>query len=564
MSSVPIPTTCRNKLEANVGHHARVLIALLRRVTPAVLLIPVVVAAGVLACMATSAWWLVEKETMEIVGPCVIGIGFIAAGAFWVRVDHAFSGWLLFVATSLFCRELHFWGTNNGIYGSMLIAFWYLATRADRLRPFIDSRLIASLFFGAVWTYGVSKTFDRAWWNFLPGADRWTDSIEETLETAAHLCILSMAIASIRLARRLATSASTLRESTPRESTLRTRASRVRRLVLVSVIGLAAGLAAYAASDESSDRPHRRTGGFSTELSSVCGVHPDLGENLFLASSDEDRALMLCAIDSDGRPRCLDRLQLEVPFEDGESYHLDDLEDLAWDGGQWYYAVSSHRHIMPAEDAARMAKSHGTECAIVRFQLVRSGERIVVAHAEPVTRDLLAKIRALGVFESIDWTTSKVFRWRRLVKSWQVDVEGLAYVEGSLLLGFKNPVEHGRATILRYSLSDGALAVAARPDLGGHGILGLDYDAAHDRLLVVSNDPLKHAYGDSCLWIATRAADSTNWQFAAAPHDVLELRSAGKERKASGVTTLHDNLVICFDDESASPMRVIPLDQIRR
>jgi hypothetical protein len=466
-------------------------------------------------------------------------------------VDHAFSGWLVFVAGSLFCRELHFWGTNNGIYALMLIAFWYLATRAERLRPFVESRLVCSLFFGAVWTYGVSKTFDRAWWNFLPGADRWTDSIEETMEATAHLCILSMAIASSRIARRLS----------PVAALSTSRASRVRRVGLVAVVGVAAGFAAYGANGESTDRAHRAAGGFSPELSSVCRVHPDLGQNLFLASSDEDRSLMLCTLDS-GRPTCLDRLKLEVPLDDGTTYHLDDLEDLAWDGGEWYFAVSSHRHLVPEEDAARMAKSRGTECAIVRFQLARSGDRIVVSHAETVASDLLATIRELGVFESIDWTASKVFRWRRLVKSWQLDVEGLAYVDGALLLGFKNPVEQGRATILSYDLATGSLSLAARPNLGGHGILGLDYDAAQDRLLVLSNDPLKHAYGDSLLWVATRADDESTWQFPATPQAVLEHRSAGKERKASGLTTLNEHLVVCFDAESAAPVRVIPLGQV--
>jgi hypothetical protein len=312
---------------------------------------------------------------------------------------------------------------------------------------------------------------------------------------------------------------------------------------------------------EDEKRP-RAIGGFPIELSSVCKVNSDLGENLFLASSDEEHNLTLWTFDESGEPRILKYLELRVPIADGESLHLDDLEDLAWDGRDTYYAVSSHRHLLPKEDAARMNKSHGTECALVRFQLADIDNDIVVTNAEMITQELLSKIRELGVFPSIDWKSSKAFSWRGLTKTWQLNIEGLAAVDGKLLLGFKDPIEGGRATIRSYDPSTDALTIAARPDLGGHGILGMHHDAANDRLLVLSNDPIKHRYGDSCLWIGRRGGGGTGdvpWEFSPSDKLVIEPSSAKTQRKASGVSVDGNRLILCFDTETSSPIRTIAL-----
>jgi len=306
---------------------------------------------------------------------------------------------------------------------------------------------------------------------------------------------------------------------------------------------------------EEEKRP-RPIGGFPIELSSVCNVNAELGENLFLASSDEEHKLTLWSFDDAGKPVVLKYLELTVPMPDGGSLHLDDLEDLAWDGRDTYYAVSSHRHLLPKEDAGRMKKSHGTECALVRFQLVRSDDDIVVADAQMITQHLLAKIRHLKCFTSIDWEKSKTFSLRGMVKTWQLNIEGLAAVDGKFLLGFKDPIEHGKATILSYDPATDELAVAARPDLSGHGILGMHYEPATGRLLVLSNDPIKHRYGDSCLWVGRQNIDRENsWTFSPSEKLVLEPSTAKTQRKASGLTVSGNRLIVCFDSESSSPIK---------
>jgi hypothetical protein len=171
----------------------------------------------------------------------------------------------------------------------------------------------------------------------------------------------------------------------------------------------------------------------------------------------------------------------------------------------------------------------------------------------------LRMIRELGSFSSIDWTRSKAFLWNRLALSWQLDIEGLAFVNGQLLLGFRNPVENGRAAILSYDPAADRLAVAARPDLGGHGILGLHYDQTTDHLWLLSNDPLKTRFGDSCLWIGQRVSGSQPaWDFSRDRRFVIEPASAGLRRKASGVMAHDDALIVCFDSEAKSHILAMP------
>jgi hypothetical protein len=133
-------------------------------------------------------------------------------------------------------------------------------------------------------------------------------------------------------------------------------------------------------------------------------------------------------------------------------------------------------------------------------------------------------------------------------------------VDDRLLLGFKDPIENGKATILSYDPASDELTVAARPDLGGHGILGMHYDRVNDRLLLLSNDPIKHRFGDSCLWVGRRGSGGeASWEFSPSDRLVVEPSSAKTERKASGVTVDGNRVIVCFDSETSSPIKTIDL-----
>jgi hypothetical protein len=267
---------------------------------------------------------------------------------------------------------------------------------------------------------------------------------------------------------------------------------------------------------------------------------------------------VLVSLDASGQPVFRQAVPLQVPTADGSSLFLDDLEDLAFDGNKTYFAVTSHRQFSDKAEHRRLARSGGTERAVIAFELEKAEGKIRVVNARIVCRDLLDRLRKLRAFETVNFRHSKIFAWRHLATSWQVDIEGLAYVDGELLLGFKNPVEEGKAAILCLNPNTGETDMCGRYDFAGQGIHSLTYDPKTDRLLAVTNDPFKECVGDSCLWIAHRADAGAKWKFPAQPNVILERGSEGLGRKASGITLAGDRLLVCFDDPQRPVIRTFP------
>lgn len=541
-----------DRIRSALAFHGRNGWAVLRHCSPWILLVPAAVICLIVVDSRRGLLWFEQKTTQEIIAPSILAIAILVSSLYWARAADFCSHWLLLLSAALFCRELHFWGTNNGIYLAIILLLWYASRHTERMRSFLQSRCCVSLFAGAVFTYGLSKTFDRGYWMKIAGWPDWQDTMEESLESTAHLMILALAItAYLGWGQR--------RRSGSVQATSLTRRFAVWGALTVALASAMLGVEHWSAKQENGLKCRA---GFPLELSSLCNVDPQLGHSLFLAGSDEVHKLTLWTLDESETPKGIGALDLKVPLADGSTLHLDDLEDLAWDELDTYYAVSSHRHLLPEEDAARRKKSRGTECALVSFQLDRVDDQIVVKNPRMVTQELLSKIRTLGVFPSIDWHKSKVFSWRGMVKTWQLDIEGLAYVDDKLLLGFKDPIEQGRATILSYDPACDELALASRPDLNGQGILGMHYDRSSDCLLLLSNNPIKHRFGDSCLWIGLRDADGHGWSFSRDHRVVLEPATAATHRKASGLTIYRGKMAVCFDSESEAPIQVIALKSV--
>ncbi|MBW3538900.1 MAG: DUF3616 domain-containing protein [Planctomycetes bacterium] len=547
----------------------RALTDMLRLCSPAVLLAPAAAFGLVLASRFSSWHSLAGKDFQEVLAPSILGLASLLALAAAVHYRLAFLKWQAALTTALFCRELHFAGTNNGIYAVLAVLMWYAARRREAFRPFLAHRGVVSLLFGSLAAYAVAKTFDRNYWSALaPELEPLRHPLEETIESTGHLLILALVFVSGRIAARLALP--TASAGRPRVERARLRRGWLPAASLVVGVVLAAGL--LPRSRPVASPAIRHPGALPWELSSLAAVDLDAKPQLFLAASDERRNLSLLTVDDWGRPTLLADLALRIPATDGRAYQLDDLEGLSESEDGTFFAAASHRQLDAGRDAERMRKSSGTERAVVSFRLRQSRHGVQIVDARTVCTNLLEKIRRLGVFETVNWDHPHTFVWRRLARSWQIDIEGLAVVEGRLLLGFKNPVEDGLATILAYDPATDALSLAARPDFGGQGILSLCYDRPRDRLLVLTNDPLKGAYGPSRLWIGTRSpppgpplarggtggSPSAAWQFPPAPALTLE-NGAETERKASGLALAGDRLVVCFDDPQQPVLRVLPL-----
>ena len=527
------------------------LLFMARRCSPVVVLAPVLTV-GLVFLLQQSPWFsLVQKPFQEVLAPLTLALAAVLAGVALARHRHTYLKWQFLLVAALFCREMHFWGTNNGIYIVLIVMFWYAAANREKLAPFADSRRIMTLLFGAMLAYAVAKTFDRGYWRMLfPSVEPIRDAFEETIETCGHWMILAMVVVSLRM------SATMLTVEPPGGIRPRTWSwTRLILLLLAPIVGFVGGVSLWKGKGP---RAVRKPGELPYELSSVCPVDPALGEDLFLVGSDEFRTLSLCRITPGGRAILLKDLSLKIPQNDGLALQLDDLEGLAFDGRQTYYAVTSHRQLDSEADARRQRKSNATECAIVSFQLVRGDDGIRIGNARTVCSDLLERIRKLGVFPLVNWHHPKSFRWQHGRKSWQIDVEGLAVCDGQILLGFKNPVEEGRAAILRIHPATLQLSLVARPDFGGAGILSLDYDRNGDRLIVLTNHSLKGRYAESQMWIATRAARGGHWKFPHQPQLTLE-DGTQTGRKASGSALHGGRLVVCFDHPLQPVIRTFPL-----
>ncbi|MBL4647209.1 MAG: hypothetical protein COA52_13240 [Hyphomicrobiales bacterium] len=138
----------------------------------------------------TPIGWVTSKPVQEIIAPIIIGIA--AACSLFVhwKLREKFSLILLVFVVSLFSRELHFYGTNNGFYIAFIfIVLWSWWERRE-LAQWYGFRCIRTLVPLCISIYLVTKILDRGYFSFLPEFSLWRHNAEETMETIGHLAIL--------------------------------------------------------------------------------------------------------------------------------------------------------------------------------------------------------------------------------------------------------------------------------------------------------------------------------------------------------------------------------------
>jgi hypothetical protein len=139
-----------------------------------------------------------DKDSAEIAAPAILAIAF--AISLWQIKSrhHVYFKWQAFFAAILFFRELHFYGTNNGFYIGFILMMWWASKNRERLLPYFANRTIVSLIVLIVWTYLVSKSFDRHYWDALLPAGIESDLFEENLEIIGHLMFAGLVLISAR------------------------------------------------------------------------------------------------------------------------------------------------------------------------------------------------------------------------------------------------------------------------------------------------------------------------------------------------------------------------------
>ena len=168
----------------------RELILRLRRIDWRIALLPVLMAAVVYLLRQTGAAFLVDKRIQEIAGPSFL-LAAIGVSLFrWALTRHPFFLWCAVLSGALFCREIHFAGTSQGVYVVLAVLFVFLWRRFETLRPCLDHPLALTLLAGVIITYILAVATDQHWYGFIHVIRPHMTPIEETLESFGHFLLI--------------------------------------------------------------------------------------------------------------------------------------------------------------------------------------------------------------------------------------------------------------------------------------------------------------------------------------------------------------------------------------
>ena len=156
------------------------------------LLVPLVV---------TSVLWIViavggypygrkELEPAAIVVSCLF---MLAAALRYLITRHNFFLWSTGIMGLIMCREIHFAGTDPGIYIGLLLLFGIALLKYDTLKDYLDNPLVINLLLIGFFTYFLSVTIDQRWWKGIAEEKIVHVPLEETLELLGH-CIIGSAV----------------------------------------------------------------------------------------------------------------------------------------------------------------------------------------------------------------------------------------------------------------------------------------------------------------------------------------------------------------------------------
>lgn len=188
----------RERLRVEAAWHIGTARRLLGMTPPWVVTVPVL---GALAVYGLSTIPAVapclDKATAEFLSPVILAAA-LAAAAWLTRRPHPYYRWQALFALALLLRELHFEGTNTGFYIALVLLLGWASAARDRLEPFFSDRRVVTLFMAMLWTYAVSKTLDRHYWDpLLRPAGLTNDLFEENLEILGHLLFLALVAVSM-------------------------------------------------------------------------------------------------------------------------------------------------------------------------------------------------------------------------------------------------------------------------------------------------------------------------------------------------------------------------------
>lgn len=136
------------------------------------------------------------KDSAELSSPCILAVGIVVATWLAYTRRHPYLIWLAVFAVCLFLRELHFRGTNTGFYIAIVVLIGWASYARDRLEPYFSNKVVVALLMSVLWTYFISKTFDRHLWDAEMTGGLSRDLFEENLEILGHLLFVALVFVS--------------------------------------------------------------------------------------------------------------------------------------------------------------------------------------------------------------------------------------------------------------------------------------------------------------------------------------------------------------------------------
>jgi hypothetical protein len=186
-----------DRVSAVAVWHVETALRVLRATSPWVVLVPVAGALGIYLLHTFPAIVpYLDKPHAEFISPIILAAGLVIAVGFASWRPEVYFDWLALFALALFLRELHFRGTNTGFYAALFALIWWASYAREHMEPFISARPIATLLMAVLWTYFVSKTFDRHLWDAEMVGGMSRDLFEENLEVLGHVLFVALVIVS--------------------------------------------------------------------------------------------------------------------------------------------------------------------------------------------------------------------------------------------------------------------------------------------------------------------------------------------------------------------------------
>lgn len=147
------------------------------------------------------------KSVQEILGPSILAIAFVI-GCISARIHREpWHIWLCLLSLTLFVRELGYHSLDHPIYLIVACLCVWAVANFDRLRPYVESRLLFGLLVATFWVYFNTQVLDRMVGNVQDvisrPALRICKAIEETGETSGHVMLLVLVVCSWLLKVRL-------------------------------------------------------------------------------------------------------------------------------------------------------------------------------------------------------------------------------------------------------------------------------------------------------------------------------------------------------------------------